>query len=302
MLMLMLNLWAHSEDVRSYQQRSNPADVKLLSGGPDGFGYTYLSTQDGDSGVTFNWVEIRDTANDLRLADDDFTYIPLPFSFPFYDTTYDTVTVGSNGLVYFEPYYIGMGNTSLPSSAYDGGDIIAVFWDDLSPQPYGTGSVYFKSFTDSVVIEWDSVPIYGQTTYNTFEVILYADGRIKMQYLFMNFALSDATIGIQDSSAVDVNPTWYLQYVYNGSPSGHVPDSGTAVLFVYPTPTEVSENGKDDTSPSLRVVGRTLYARSGSVYDATGRLISSFKGSCVLRSRGVFFVKAEGQVFRVIVR
>ncbi len=249
-------------------------DSRLLSGGPDGYGYTYESNQDGDP-VTFYWIEIRDTTNDLHLADDDVVYVPLSFSFPFYDSTYDTLTIASNGLIYFEDYYIGTGNTALPSNAYGGGDIIAVFWDDLRPLPYGTGTVYFKDFQTFAVIEWDSVPIYGQTTYNTFEVIIYDDGLIKMQYLFMNYTQSDATIGIQDSTAYSTGNGWYLQYFYNGNPYGHTPTANTVIVFYPPTQDQhdVGVESIDEPTPyDTLAMGDTLWPRAtirndGSSYD-----------------------------------
>ena len=143
-------------------------------GSSDNFGYLYLSSQDGDS-IDFNWIEIDTTGTDLNLTDDSWTTVNLSFTFPFYDKTYNWVSIGSNGIVYFENYYIGLNNTGLPTNAYGGGDIIAVYWDDLDPSEPGAG-VYFQDFGTYAVIEWDSVPIYSQEGGNSFEVILYENG------------------------------------------------------------------------------------------------------------------------------
>ncbi|NPB03203.1 MAG: hypothetical protein GXO39_02165, partial [Thermotogae bacterium] len=46
------------------------ADVELLIGGPDGYGYIYLSTQDGDTGLTFNYIDITSTGIAVGATDD----------------------------------------------------------------------------------------------------------------------------------------------------------------------------------------------------------------------------------------
>ncbi len=90
--------------VRSYSQE-NP---RLLSGGPDGFGYIYLSTQDGDTGLTFNWIDITTTGTAVGAGDDwcsgssASTLYYLGFSFPYYDQTRDSISICSNGTVVLE--------------------------------------------------------------------------------------------------------------------------------------------------------------------------------------------------------
>ncbi len=220
---------------------------RILGGGPDGFGYTYLSTQDGDA-VTFNFIDISGTGIPLSPGDDwcsgsDIsTLYYLGFSIPFYDKTVDSVSVCSNGTVVFSNRYtyLGLGNSSLPSNSYGEHGFIAVYWDDLDPS--SAGNVYFQSFTTCpdgytgacAIVQWNGVPRFGGSIPMTFEVIIYDNGDMKVQYnSTMDYV--DATVGIQDSTAAaGSNPTWYLQYVYNGSPATHVPDSGTAILFKYP--------------------------------------------------------------------
>ena len=294
---------------------ANPVDVELLSGGPDGYGYTYLSTQDGDAGVTFNYIDISTTGMAMGAGDDwcsgssASTLYYLGFTFPFYTESYDSVSICSNGAIVFDtPYvYFGLSNTALPSASYNGPRaFVAVMWDDLDPPEYG-GDVYFQSFTSCpdgysgacAVVQYHNVPRFGDATLMDFEIILYDNGNIKLQY---NSAIyyNDATIGIQGDTANSTN-NFFLEYVYNGTPATHVPDSGTAILFVHPTSTDVVERSNDIT-PSLRVVGRTLYAESGSVYDAAGRFVATFRGSYTLRSKGVFFVRVKGKVYRILAR
>jgi hypothetical protein len=243
---------------------------RILGGGPDGFGYTYLSTQDGDP-VPFNYIDISTTGINVGAGDDwcsgssAGTLYYLGFSFPFYDKTTDSISICSNGTVIFnnKRTYLGLSNWSLPDNWYGEHGFVAVMWDDLDPSVSGAG-VYFQRFTtcpdgysgSCAVVQWYNVPLYGRTLRMDFQVIIYDNGNIKLQYN-SNIDYVDATIGIQDSTAAaGSNPTWYLQYVYNGSPPGHVPTNGTAILFQYPTGADydirvlnVSPSGLVSTSP-----------------------------------------------------
>jgi len=228
-------------------KKNTAKSPRILGGGPDGFGYTYLSNQDGDT-VSFNFIDISGTGIPLNPGDDwcsgynTSTLYYLGFSMPFYDKSVDSISICSNGTVVFTNRYryLGLVNTSLPSNSYGEFGFIAVYWDDLDPS--AAGNVYFQSFATCpdgytgacAVVQWNGVPRYGGSIPMTFEVILYDNGDMKIQYnSTMHYV--DATVGIQDSTAAaGSNPTWYLQYVYNGSPSTHIPTNGTAILFKYP--------------------------------------------------------------------
>ncbi len=235
--------------VQSYYHNS----PRILVGGPDGFGYMYYSTQDGDTNVTFNWIDISTTGTAVGATDDwcsgssESTLYPLGFFFPYYEQTRDSISICSNGTIVLENLYSyqGLSNTALPGSNYGMNGFIAVMWDDLNPAASGADDIYFQSFSSCpdgyagacAVIQYHNVPRYGGSIFMNFEAILYDNGDIKLQYN-STIDYNDATIGIQDSTAADtLNPSdWYLEYVYNGSPSTHVPDSGTAILFKYPPP------------------------------------------------------------------
>ena len=200
------------------------------SGGPDGFGYTFMDS-DYQGGPSFNWIDITSTGTPLNLGDDDHSHlIDLGFNFPFYDTVYTQIDIQSNGTIIFADDYVGIGNEALPSDAYGGPwDLIAFYWSDQNPSAHG--QVYFQSFGTYAVIEFNEVPEYGGSTYNTYEVILYQNGDIDMNYLTIT-DYSDETIGIQDASAYP-NGDWFLQYTYNGDPL--VPHDSLTVHWSYPS-------------------------------------------------------------------
>ena len=201
------------------------------SGGPDGFGYTFVDS-DFQGGPAFQWIDITSTGTQIPLGDDDWDSVGLSFQFPFYDANYQTIDIQSNGTITFHHDYFGLGNDSLPTNAYSGPwDVIAFYWSDQNPSSTsGHGAVYFQDFGDSAVVEFYEVPEFGGSTYNTYEVVLYSNGNIRMNYLTIT-DYSDETIGIQDATAYP-NGDWYLQYTYNGDPI--VPHDSLSVLFAYP--------------------------------------------------------------------
>ncbi|NPA79730.1 MAG: hypothetical protein GXO29_01585 [Thermotogae bacterium] len=300
--------------VDNVKKVERPADVRLLLGGPDGYGYTYLSTQDGDS-VPFNFIDISTTGTAMGAGDDWCsgssvnTLYYLGFSFNFYGETYDSVSICSNGAIVFDtPYvYFGLSNAALPTTLYSGPRaFVAAMWDDLNPSDAAADDIYFQSFTSCpdgypgacAVIQYHNVPRYGGSVLMNFEIVLYDSGHVKLMY---NSALeyNDATIGIQGKGADTVN-NYFLEYVYAGNPSTHIPDSGTAILFLYPVSTEIAEAPAE--MGGLKVVGRTVIADEGSIYDATGRFVARFKERYYLPSSGIFFIVTDKGTYRVIVR
>jgi hypothetical protein len=70
-------------------------------GGPDAFGYRWIDS-DELGGPTFDWVEIVGTGTHVTLGDDDYEAgVPVGFDFPFYGGSFNTVDIGSNGMVGF---------------------------------------------------------------------------------------------------------------------------------------------------------------------------------------------------------
>ncbi len=226
--------------------------------GVDNFGYQYLSTQDGDA-VTYDWIEISTTGTSLGLLDDDSATITLPFVFKLYNDTTSRIIVQSNGGVTFRNVMLSYHNNALPDT---NGTMIAVYWSDQNPSSHG--DVYWQAFGDSmVVIEWYEVPEYGDSVnYNTYEAVVYQDGKIKLQYNTIG-AYGDETVGIQSKDAYSEGNGWYIQYVYNGTPQAHVPNDGTAILF-YTLPPHEHDVGILNlyTIPEVAYVNDTVSVRT----------------------------------------
>jgi hypothetical protein len=116
--------------------------------------------------------------NDLGLSDDDFVQVPLPFTFPFCATDYNSVFVGSNGFLTF-----GSGDTDFTESvaellAFE--PRIAPWWDDLNPAAGGT----ITALPDGAdfLVSWNNVPEFAVANSNSFSVRLRSDGSYTVEY------------------------------------------------------------------------------------------------------------------------
>jgi subtilisin family serine protease len=195
----------------------------LASGGPDGFGYRWKDS-DASGGPTFNWVDISTTGTLLSLTGDDAGAVitNMGMTFPFYGSNFTSARVNTNGFITFDttntgnPYSnVALPNTTLPKNT------IAPFWDDLYFKTAGTPSRTSKAFwqydnaNNRVIIQYKNVFQRGTTEDLNFEVLLYSNGKIVMQYQTMTGTLNIATVGMQNLQTT--TPTNYLQMVNNGT-------------------------------------------------------------------------------------
>jgi len=193
-------------------------------GGPDEFGYFWIDSNE-PNGPTFEWVDITGIGSPLSFGDDE-NQGPFDFGFemPFYENTFSSINICSNGWLSFTSTYTTYSNVGIPNSN-EPNCLIAPFWDDLDPGEYGM--VYFyTNGVDSVVVEWDGVPHFPGNGSYTFEAILTADGNITFQYLALDGELASNTIGIEDYDG-----SIGLEVAYN---TPYATD-GLAVLFKIPT-------------------------------------------------------------------
>jgi hypothetical protein len=192
--------------------------------GPDAYGY-YCFDQ-GDLNYSqhpaYSWVEcdpayggsgVNIGINDPSENQDVSMLVALPFTFSYYGTHTNTLTVCSNGWIscYANISFADFRNYPIPSDLGPYA-MIAPFWDDL--KTWSGGHVFSKYDVDNhrFIIEWSRMYNLNTTTQQTFEVILYdpayvttptGDGEIVFQYLTINqmYGVSDdvpySTIGIE---------------------------------------------------------------------------------------------------------
>jgi uncharacterized repeat protein (TIGR01451 family) len=225
-------------------------DILYAPTGPDGYGYAAYDPYDAPELPVYQWVEISADSGGLGTMvpftlDDQTFQFGLPFTFQYYGADYDSFTIATNG-------WIAMGivtqedynNSGIPNS--DGPEnMIAPYWEDLSPQRTNSGKVWqwFDATNHRLVIEYNHIEQFSPTgSFETFEVILFdpayystlsGDGRIKFQYKDMSTAAQgEGTVGIENAAE-----TIGLQYLFDGDYDLHAHPivDGFAVMFTTPT-------------------------------------------------------------------
>jgi subtilisin family serine protease len=232
----------------------------------DSFGYS-CDTAEAE------WI---DAGNVLPLAfdgDDEAVEVPLPFPFELYGRTYENAHVYTNGLLDF----VGRADASMSwrNGPIPGSDepnaAVYPFWDDLWIDPDFAATMRTELLgrrpDRRFVIEWRNahprVALNPEPTPRIdFEVVLYEDGRILMQY--RNIDDGDgretgdsATIGLENESG-----TAGFQYLFETSSIRE----GLAILYKLP--------------PSAFVEGRVSEPGAGPVAGAT---VTAIEGGRAVR-------------------
>jgi len=216
-------IWSMPESRRHplRTSQSSPQDT----GGPDDFGYTW------DDSVPYSWVissnyQIGPSGRNSSLL------VDIGFDFKFYENTYNQVYISTNGLLVFGGNHFGCCGIHPMPRPGPPNNVIAPYWYELAVgKDYNIGSVIYFNITSGTeqifVVEWDNVTDCcnsGATDYKTFQVLLYDNGNILMQYADMNGDLSLASTGIEDNNGADG-----LQYPYAVT-------NNKAILFARPQP------------------------------------------------------------------
>jgi len=176
-------------------------------GGPDGYGHAWVDS-DEPGGPSYAWVDISGDGAEVVLGDDEATAaLGIGFDFPFYDSVYNQLYIGSNGIAAFDEGISSRSNSSLPNTGFT--SLIAMWWDDLDPRKGGHIYYYHDAANQRFIVSFVEIRFYsgasGTGSLN-FQLILNADGGIKLQYGLMDpgvLTLASATIGIQNAEADD---------------------------------------------------------------------------------------------------
>ncbi|MBY9014252.1 MAG: hypothetical protein KGD68_01030, partial [Candidatus Lokiarchaeota archaeon] len=234
------------------------------------------------TGYTYNWIDVSG-GTELLLGDDGYSTQSLPFDFPFYNQTFSTIYLCSNGYLSFNDsspdYWI---NDPLPSGDPDNYYLIAPFWDDLIPASGGgSGNIYVQSFGTYWVAEWLDIIVWPSgPLVGTFEVILHESGEIIFNYDYLSYTGGGYTCGLNLGADV--------QY-YNSYQGLNDSTDNFAIFFTY-TPGDfiLSSNAgapDDDGNFDLSwtsAVGAVSY----SIYEYSS-YITEINGSLTLLGAGI---------------
>ena len=207
--------WLKENDESLRIKRDNPPVIQD-HGGPDDGGYYFIdSDDDATNAPVYEWVDITDGTPLLLGDDDNQGPFDLGFNFEFYDSTFSSINICSNGFLSFKSISTAYLNAPIPNRG-EPNNLLAIFWDDLSPN--NGGQVYYKQDTDPgglqrFIVSYDGIPHYQDIGSLFFQVILYETGDIIYQYGSMNddgHGNDGATIGIEDAGG-----NIGTQYAYN---------------------------------------------------------------------------------------
>lgn len=199
-----------------------------LCGGPDGFGYTCV-TSAYPSGPSYNF-ETLPSPTTVSLGDDQVSgAISFGFNFNYYGTDYSSFYISSNG---FLTLLSGQSNgccsgQPLPSTGSPNGTI-AGWWEDLNPNYGGTiryqllGTYPYRR----MLVEFNDIQHYGTGNAVTMQYKLYeTTNNIEVHYAAAPSDGGNHSAGIENASG-----TIGLQYQY-GTSNISAP---VAVRYVYP--------------------------------------------------------------------
>ena len=189
-------------------------------GGPDGFGYSWVDS-DYPGGPVYDWQDISGVGEVVGGEDNNFGPFPLGFDFSYYGEIFSSVRVGTKGWLSFTSASGTYTNQSIPN-ALEPNNMLAPFWDDLSPSFGGTVYYFADAGNDRFIVQWEAVIHFPDGPPETFQVILNADGSIIYQYQTVSDD-SECTVGIENAAGDDG-----LQVIYNAV--GYLHD-GLAIRF-----------------------------------------------------------------------
>ncbi len=189
-----------------------------------GYYFANSTPSGGSNRPTFSWI---DTVGQTRItewtsgsADDGYKKVPISFTFNFFGNNYDSLYIGSNGVIAFGTGYSGTGSSASIPSTNTPNNMIAVSLMDLDDR--ADGKIFYGTNGGNFVVTWYHYHDYSDDNeWITCQAILKPNGNIKLQYNQAESSLDaevsgstingDALIGIENSDGSDGH-----QYRNNG--------------------------------------------------------------------------------------
>ncbi|HEY6807071.1 MAG TPA: S8 family serine peptidase [Pyrinomonadaceae bacterium] len=200
--------YRHTSGTLTLQEFDNAGNqgtpVSVSIGIPQSAGDPYTTAVGSPAGLSTGGTNLNPNADDQYLE----LILPNGFSFPFFGTTYDTVTLSTNGILYLgdpPPVRLDGSGDDVPSSPgkLGGYRAIAGLWDDLDlrTSSRSDAGIYEVISPNQVIFRWQGVPCNfngnvctGGTPVN-FEIELNSNGIVRTRYGSGNSSLFP-TVGI----------------------------------------------------------------------------------------------------------
>ena len=176
---------------------SSPAGSRPIwdynfGGGPAGGGYLYANSTSGATNAAvqpaYTWITEKSNEIDTWTSgngdDGYFGPVTMPFSFPFFGSSYNKVYISSNGFVSFGGGSKNRFHTSIPSIGGPNG-FIAGAWKDLtcSQFDYTDAHIYYGASGNKFIVTYVHAHDFNvPASFITFQIILTSNGDVKIQY------------------------------------------------------------------------------------------------------------------------
>ncbi|MEW6995144.1 PEP-CTERM sorting domain-containing protein [Colwelliaceae bacterium MEBiC 14330] len=188
--------------------------------------------------INSNLRDISTTGTQFNLSDDDVANINIGFNFDFFDNTYGSLQVSSNGFIGFSSLPASgccSGQALLVDNSYN--NLFAGLWEDLDSNNNTTGTMYSQTIgaagSREFVVGFYDVAHYPSGNNVTFEMILHeGSNNLEIQYGTLISDGGTHTIGIEN-----IDGSQGIEF-YRGSNIGQF--SNTGVLFAVPTPSTLA--------------------------------------------------------------
>lgn len=220
--------WGKAKALQSFPRASRAGDVAVLV--DDGslivqpnvldiadFGLQFVPQKKGGLVVSPSSDPVAEAiGNRIDLGDDDSRAVPFPkgFRFRFFNKTYSGMFVGSDGHLTFS----APDGTSAPRDLgrlIGGPPRIAPLLADLNPEAAsGDGGVYVLTGRTRIVVTWLEVPEFGKPNHNTFQAVLYPNGRIT--FAFGQIDAREGVVGVAPGGGGDLKLIDYTQSLPTG--------------------------------------------------------------------------------------
>lgn len=205
-----------------------------------------------------------------------FETVSLPFSFPFYGRSYDTLYINHYGFVTFEPSFLpGLYVTEELNMMRTFPMIAPAFSQNFTYQDNKNDGIWFVADSNHAVIRWKvSVEGYVTTTVDDFALILYRDGHFESRYGTMDNqnVILTASYGVSggDGRRYDLHTRWNANDLSGKSfayhplklPGGLTLSAGGLLTITQPDtlqiadiPVTVEDAGKITSSATLMLSG-----------------------------------------------
>ncbi len=220
---------------------------------------SYQAINSDNNNIAYEWIDISNDYSQLIMNHNDYAAnesINMNFDFPFYDGSYSSFIVNSNGWLGFASDNTGWDNLELPSVDAPLNAIFG-FWDDLNPQnesnSSGNGLIKYSNMEDKTVVWFDGVdhwPTNFEGSSYDFQMVLYSSGNVGFNYRSMLGDASSGTIGMQNGDG-----TIGTQLAFNNT---FAHDELSALVYRFPNWLSVNTNEETISAGGTTIMDLTF--------------------------------------------